>query len=165
MKITVQLPSTHFERPTAEQLRSLRNIVLAAHGWLADCDEESFARAFVAIGFMFRNERAMKARFFHSIVDDGNDLLVELLDMRPVDGVSFLAAALAHADICWQEANGRLGALLEIALDRHSGRPLTTPNKWRALLDGSANLLPPTPLLSRQGEPSPVRFHQNGFWR
>jgi hypothetical protein len=166
MRITIALPNTHFERPTAEELRKLRKIVTAAHPWLNDCDEQSFSRAFTAIGFMFRTPQPVKSRYFHDILADANQLLDELLDLRLVDGIAFLAAALGHGDVKWQESNGRVGALLEIGLCPTHGIPCSTPNAWRGLLDGTRNLLAPVaPSPLRQPEPSPVRFLQNGRWQ
>jgi hypothetical protein len=134
MRITVALPDTHFERPSAEELRRLRKIVVSAHGWLADHDEESFGRAFVAVGYHFRTPAPDKSRYFHAIVDEANRLLDEVLGLTKIDGIAFMAAILAHADVPWQEANSRLGALLEIGLCPTHGIRLARPNRWRALV-------------------------------
>ena len=140
MRITIALPNTHFERPTAEELRKLRKIVTAAHPWLNDCDEQSFSRAFTAIGFMFRTPQPVKSRYFHDILADANQLLDELLDLRLVDGIAFLAAALGHGDVKWQESNGRVGALLEIGLCPTHGIPCSNSERMERSARRNAEL-------------------------
>jgi len=107
VRISVAFPSTNFQRPAAEELRQLRSLVLGAHPWLRDHDEQSFARAFIAVGYMFRTPAPVKSRHFEGYVFDANALL-EILVLAPVDGISVMAAILGHADIVWQEANARL---------------------------------------------------------
>ena len=46
MRITQSLPSTGYQRPSADELRALLKIARAAHPWIPDRIESEFARAF-----------------------------------------------------------------------------------------------------------------------
>ncbi len=169
MRITTQLPNTGFERAGAEEMRSLRAIVIGAHPWLRDHDEQAFARSFTAIGFMFRTPAPVTSRYFDGVVSDVNALLDEVLGLLPVDGVATMAAILAHGDICWREGNARLGQMLEVGTNSYHGRRCA--NAWRDVLKGRP-LLAPTPPPERLTRPvgmPQVQFFQAGneqaFWR
>ena len=143
MRITTLPPSTGYsDRPDAGQLKSLKAIVWSAHPWLDPVGEAEFARAFLAVGFLFRLSEPTSKIYFSSHVDHANNFLTSN-DMREIDGASFLGACLAHGDIAWRRHDPAEGQMLEVALDRYSGlkcRPV-----WRQLLTGEANLLSPLP--------------------
>jgi len=157
MKISYALPSTNFKRPNHDQLRELARIVRAAHPWIEPVDEPEFERAFFAVGYMFRLSEPDKRKFFHSHVDACNDFL-RTLRWNAVDGPAVLAAVFAHGDVPVQFANPRLGRLLGVGLNPHSGRGCS--NRWRDVLAGSAPLLavvtpPEARGLDNMGRPVP----------
>jgi hypothetical protein len=135
-------PATNFERPDPEQLKALRRVVLSAHPWLNESDDRAFASAFVACGYLFRTPAPVTNRLFSHHVDEANDLLRALVKPS-TDGVAFLCACLAHGDVPWRQASSQHGQLLEVGLDPYAGRPCSTPNRWRAILSGEADLLAP----------------------
>ena len=162
MRITAALPETNFQRASHEEMSRLRAIVLSVYPGL-ECDEALFARGFVGVGFQFRTAQPVKTRYFHSVVDATNDLIDALFDLPPTTGNAVLAAIVGHGDIPWQKQDGSKGALLEVGLCPTHGLKLPTPNAWRGLLDGTRNLLAPTPpRLGHVIEPSPVRIWRQG---
>ncbi len=142
-EITVQLPSTGFIEPTAAELRSLSKIVSAAHpGWTIP-DEDEFRRAFVAQGFFFRLPGPNTRVYFTSHIDAANAFLGRLR-WPQIGGGALMFAIVAAADVPIRYASPALGQLQEVGLDQYSGLPCR--NKWRGVLDGSANLMAPTPV-------------------
>jgi len=112
---------------------------------------------------MFRTAEPVTSRYFASIVVDINEMLTERWSLQPVDGRTVLAAALAHADICWRRADPAAGVLLEIGLNPYNGRPCV--NAWRDLLAGKANLVQPTPppaRVTRAQSAPPARILSRG---
>jgi hypothetical protein len=141
-------PVTGMILPTADQLRALRRIVLFSHDdWLGDGEgteleqQRNFNRGFWAAGKFFRVRAPRRDRFYFHWVEVGNQWL-EDSGQPPIDGTSLMLGILAHRDIAWQMPDSSVGALLEIAVDQHSGAPCA--NAWRGFLTGEANLLPPT---------------------
>ena len=109
--IRTLLPTTGFERPTAEEMRSLRNIVLTAHPWLRDHSEQEFSGAFTGVGFIRRLAAPRTDVYFHVVTGWVNALLSERLDMEPVSGVAVLAACLAAGDVGVSGRRGRSGPI------------------------------------------------------
>jgi hypothetical protein len=103
----------------------------------------------------------VSTRYFSGVIGSVNAMLDELLDLTQVDGTAVLAACLGHGDIPWQRQDRSIGAMLEVGLCPTHGLRLTTPNTWCGLLDGTRNLLAPTPPRGRV-EPIPVRRWQTG---
>ena len=66
--------------------------------------------------------------------------MLDLANLLPIDGSEFFATALAHGDVPWQKADRMAGALAELGLDPHRGRPCS--NRWRAILAGEPLLAP-----------------------
>lgn len=157
-EISVMLPSTGFVEPTAAELRSLSKIVASAHpGWNVP-DEETFRRAFVAQGFFFRLAGPNTRLYYGSLLDAANEFLGRLR-WRAIDGGAFLFAICAGGDVPIRFANPSLGQLQEVGLDQYSGLPCR--HFWRGLLDGSRNLLAPTPApegLRQAALPSAMRL-------
>jgi hypothetical protein len=145
--ITIELPSTGFESPDADELGKLARIVHAADPAFPDFSEpdaiDEFARAFVAAGYFFRLPAPCTTRYFASILDDANVFLTTRLRWQAIGGRAFLAAIVAASDVPWRRAEPAIGQLLEVGLDPFSG--LRTRNRWRGLIDGTANLIAPTP--------------------
>lgn len=159
-EISVQLPSTGFIEPTGAELRSLSKIVAAAHpGWTVPDDDE-FRRAFVAQGFFFRLPGPNTRVYYGSILDAANEFLGRLR-LPAIDGGALMFAIVAAGDIPIRFANPSLGQLQEVGLDQYSGLPCR--NRWRGLLDGSANLMTPTPVPASRREaamPSAMRVYR-----
>jgi hypothetical protein len=168
------LPDTGFVLPTDAQVEALLKIVLAANppikSFAAQTSDfgNQFQRAFCGVGFAFRTGAPDKAHFFHWHLDRLNDLLRSKFDVLPVSGYALLAGVIAHNDVCYRLANPAAGQLLEIGVAWTFGRPLTTPNGWRGLLDGGNLVAPVAPRgLDHERSPYPVpipRFFQNGRW-
>lgn len=145
MRIVEALPSTNFERPSADQLRGLARIVFGHYPKIEPCSEREFALAFQAIGLMWRLPAPDTRQYFRSHVDSANDLLQRLgLGDIEIEGNAVLAAIVAHGDIKFRLANRAIGQMLEIGLSPLSGLPCSTPNAWRAVL-ATGRLLSPTP--------------------
>ena len=142
------MPRTGYEAPTAEELRRLREIVLAEHRWLRDpgdrrsekAKENEFASAFWAAGHFYRTPEPNRVYYFSHFVDLANERLA-MIDREAVDGNAFLVACVAHADVVYQRPDRMLGAVLEVGLNEHAGRPCS--NAWRKVLTGEALLLKP----------------------
>ena len=160
--ITTRLPETGLELPSPAELARLRKIVLAAHPWLRDGApaEREFVRAFWAAGMAFRTASPCRSRSFAAFVDDACELLTQY-GSEGVGGSAFMAACLAHGDICWQKPDATIGALLEIGLNAYQGGKCA--NAWRDILAGKANLLSPTPRperLTAAQSASPTRIYR-----
>ena len=165
VSVTVKPPATDLILPTRDELRSLWRIVIGAYPELQSegAAEAEFRAAFIGVGFMFRTAEPVTSRYFASIVVDINEMLTERWSLQPVDGRTVLAAALAHADICWRRADPAAGVLLEIGLNPYNGRPCV--NAWRDLLAGKANLVQPTPppaRVTRAQSAPPARILSRG---
>jgi hypothetical protein len=160
-EIRVQLPSTGFIEPAPEQLRSLSKIVAAAYpGWRVP-DEDAFRRAFIAQGFFFRLPTPNTRLYYGSLLDAANEFLIGRLHWQAIDGGVFMFAIRAANDVPIRFANPGVGQLQEVGLDQYSGLPCR--NHWAGLLDGSRNLLTPTPppaALQRAAEPNPTRVYR-----
>jgi len=170
-QITIMLPNTNFQRPTAAELASLFKIVASAHpGEASQVDLAEFGRAFFACGYMFRTAAPRQDRYFVRFVERANAFLGERWGCEGVSGPALFLAVRAHNDIPWRPQDQRIGQLSEVGLNEHNGIRLRQPNAWRELLRG-VNLLAPLPpreLLRRQVEPSPMRICRegpNGGWR
>jgi hypothetical protein len=142
-EISIQLPSTGFIEPTADELRSLSRIVAATHPTWRVPDEAAFRRAFVAQGYFFRLPQPCTTHYYGHFVDAANEFLTMRLRWGAVDGAEFLFALVAACDVPIRYAAPSLGQLQEVGLDEYSGLPVR--HRWRALLDGSGNLITPTP--------------------
>ena len=108
-----------------------------------------------------RTEHPRRDLYFYSHLDAANALLNERLGVEAVSGDAFLSACLAAGDVCWQRADPERGAILELGLDPHHGRPCS--NIWAAILKGEASLrepTPPDPLRRQQVERGPARTYQ-----
>ena len=126
-------------------------------------DLPEFARGFIACGYMFRTEEPSKSLAFSYFLDCANAFLSERWGIESVSGSAFLAGIIAHNDVARREANPALGQVLEVGLDPHSGRPCSSTNAWRSLVDGSRPLkpaLPPAERLRRAQAAPPVRIFQ-----
>jgi hypothetical protein len=148
--VTVSVPSNGFVRPTVQELQTLADRVYDEHEWLDPCCGDSFARAFVAIGCMYRLAEPSRKLAFSSHVENVGDVLGRM-GMRGVPGNAVLAAIIGHGDIAWRAQDLRVGQLLEVALDPYVGRKCN--NRWRAVLQGEP-LLPSLPPRTLPGGPS-----------
>ena len=159
-RIVTQLPNTGFERPTPAEARALFEIVCAVHPSLRSKEaEQQFAIGLFAVGHMYRLPAPSKQHDPSWLLQQANENIIESVYWQPIEAPAFFLACRAHCDVPWQEHNGSLGALYELGLQPWTGKRLETPNAWRGLLDGTRNLLPPTPPRERfKVEPSPVRF-------
>jgi hypothetical protein len=138
----VELAPRGFEMPDADQLRRLRAIVLAEHRWLraGPADEAEFPRAFWAAGTFFRTAAPDSSRYFFHWAEAANARL-DLAGLPAIGGSSFLVACLAWADIQWQRPDAGVGALLELAINEHSG--MRCQAAWRQVLSGERGLVAP----------------------
>lgn len=164
MRIVQGLPATGLIMPTDDEATRLMKIVAAAHPSLAGVDLFEFRRAFWAQGQCFRTPAPVSKRYFHAHVDDACELL-ERHGAKQIGGTAFLAACIGAGDVPWQAADPSVGALLELGLNPHNGRPCS--NVWLQILTGEASLLKPTtprwaaPLLEADRAPRP-RFFREG---
>ena len=171
-RITVGLPNTHYEAADAAELDALLKIAIAAqHPAVAEHAAETpgfamhFRRAFIAVGFQFRLAAPDARKYFHSHVSAVDEFLASHFpDAEPVDSAAVFCAIVSHGDICWRAHNPKVGDLLEIGLNPSSGSPCTTPNRWRAVLDGAPLMAPVAPralgpTLAADAVPTPR------FWR
>jgi hypothetical protein len=131
--------STGFVMPVRDDLARLIDIVRKAEPELRFNDDE-FARAFWAVGQMWRSDALDTSRYFTSYVDDAADFL-RMRRQSDVGGGAFLAAIISHGDVAWQRGDQALGVVMAVALDKNHGRPCS--NRWRDLLAGRASLLEP----------------------
>jgi hypothetical protein len=116
---------------------------------IATTDPEQFERAFTAVGFMWRSDAPSTKYYFHHFIDAADSMLRGRWDAQSVSANAVLAAVIGHADIPWIRAEPKAGVLLSVALDLNHGKPCA--NTWRDVIEGRANLLPPTlPLLQRE---------------
>jgi hypothetical protein len=161
MKITIEPPATNFAAPAPAELAKLLKIVSAAHPQLcAKVELPEFGRAFLAIGFIWRLAAPSTKHYFSHFVDVANERLAQR-GVEGVEGAAVLASIIGHADVPWQAADARIGALLQVGLDEHRGRPCS--NRWRAVLDGTANLsapVAPTERLRQAEAPSPSFYRR-----
>jgi hypothetical protein len=144
--VTQSWPRTGYYPPDAKEAAALARIVDAAYpdiGLIASTDLSEFRRALSAVGYMFRTAEPVSKYSFIHFVDAANDLLTEHLHGSSVSGTAVFGAMLAHADIPWRKADRSIGQMLEVGLNEHAGR--MCENAWRGLLDGTRNLMTPTP--------------------
>jgi hypothetical protein len=171
MRITTFVPATGFQQPSRDEAeRLLRVVMKAGRPELrnAEIEADTFHRAFVATGYLYRLAQPSKTRSFGGLLDEANHLLQITFDASPVTGAAFFAAILAHGDVCWREQNDSIGQVLEDGLDPYTGGP--TANRWRDILTGTANLLapvPPDPAYLKMMERGPTKiFKADGDkWR
>ena len=116
---------------------------MAARPWRPATEkakENEFASAFWAAGHFYRTPEPNRVYYFSHFVDLANERLA-MIDREAVDGNAFLVACVAHADVVYQRPDRMLGAVLEVGLNEHAGRPCS--NAWRKVLTGEALLLKP----------------------
>jgi hypothetical protein len=149
-------------------LRSLRKIVLAAHPELRTdappnelAAEDEFLRAFWAQGQFFRIALSDQKRSFSAIFEDANLKLSER-GFAEVDSRTFLAAALAAADVEVRMQDRGIGQLLEIGLNPFHGRPCDN-RRWQATAAGAADL--PGPMPPRAERACLREVPQPSFWQ
>ena len=153
------LPSTGFERPSADQLRELLKRVRAEHE-LPPISESAFGRAMWATGFQFRLAEPDTSIHFYAHVDHCNNFLLQY-NHGEVDGGAVLAAIVAHSDIPYRLADRGKGQLLEVGLNPYSGIRCT--NRWRDVLAGQPLMtpLPPKAIPRRPANSVPrPKFYQ-----
>jgi hypothetical protein len=138
MRITTLLPSTGFERPSADERRELLRIVRAEHE-LPAISESEFARAFWAVGYQYRLAEPDASLNFYTHIGHCNDFLSQYR-YGEIDGSAVLAAVISHGDIPWRAANPGKGALLEVGMNPYSG--IKCSNAWRRVLQGEPLLEP-----------------------
>ena len=148
--VTISVPRTGFQRPTADELQELARRVDDEHDWLVPCSEDAFARAFTAVGFMFRLPEPSRKLAFSAHVNSANSVL-ERLGLSGVAGNALLAAMIAHSDVPWRAQAMHLGQPLECGLHPFAGRPCS--NAYRRVLAGEP-LTPPLPPRPLPGAPS-----------
>jgi hypothetical protein len=147
--INTHLPATNYEQPSRSDVETLLKIVVAAHPeYAGQVTADELNRSLWSVGHMWRLPQPSASRAFSFFVDEGSALL-NTRGWPGVSGAAFLCGVWAHGDIPWRAARPKLGEVLEIALDsfggeRSGGRPCRTPNAWRAIAAGHANLLSPT---------------------
>jgi hypothetical protein len=162
MRITTMLPSTGFERPSADELRELLRRVRAEHE-LPAISESEFARAFWATGFQFRLAEPDASLHFYTHVGHCNDFLAQYR-YGEIDGAAALAAVIAHSDFPYRLADRGKGQLLEIGMNPYSGAKCT--NAWRGVLRGEPlrEPLPPKGIARRPADSIPKpKFYQEGI--
>jgi hypothetical protein len=162
MRITTLLPSTGFERPTADELRELLRRVRSEYEWLPAIPEDRFARSMWATGFMYRTAEPDASVYFNAHVDSCCNLLAQYGHRDDCDGNSVFASIIAHADVTFRLANGK-GQLLEAGLSRYTGAKCS--NAWRGVLAGQPLLepLPPKGIARRPADSiSRPKFYEEG---
>jgi hypothetical protein len=144
--------ATNFVQATSKEAAAIARIVDAAHPWLgliASTDLPEFQRAFTAVGFMWRTDAPNSKHYFHHFIDAAADMLRDRWGAESVSGTALLGAVIGHADIVWMRAEPRAGVVLAVGLDLNAGKPCS--NRWREVIEGRANLLPPiVPLAQRE---------------
>jgi hypothetical protein len=140
--VTISVPSNGFEPATDSEMRALAALAYAEYDFLQPCSDEAFEIAFIAIGHMNRLDAPNRKLYFHTHIENVNDIARQLGFRRDLLGNSVLNAIIAHNDIPWiAHASGQP---LEVALaDRYRlGRACS--NAWRGLLAGDP-FVPPWP--------------------
>jgi hypothetical protein len=164
--ITYSLPNTGYAPPSKDEARRLWHIVDAAYpdlGLIASVDEQEFRRAFSAVGLMYRRDTPDERHALTYFLDSANELISQHLKGSSVSGCALLGAVHAHCDIPWRKPDRSLGQLLEIGLDPYVGR--RSENHWRGLLDGTRNLMQPTPPRSEFVQRAGQGQQKATFWR
>jgi hypothetical protein len=141
-RIVQEAPDTRFRMPFTHELDKLYEIVRAAHPELDGFDVAEFGRGLWAAGQFWRTDEPCRTRYFGAWVDNANEKLVEG-NAASISAPAFLAGIIGSADIVWQRQDHRIGAMLEIGLDRYRGRPCSTPNAWRGVVHEGKPLLAP----------------------
>jgi len=163
VRITTELPSTGYQRPTDQELRQLAAIVYAAYPNNPPISERTFSLAMFAVGRMFRTVDTVSKLYFPAWVDIINTFL-DTHDLPAIGGAGVFAAVIGHNDIPVRLGNSRYGQMLEIGLDQYAGAKCS--NSWRGVLAGAPLLepLPPRGVERRvEGRPIPhVRISQRG---
>jgi hypothetical protein len=164
--ITYSSPNTGYSAPDTQEAGRLLKIVDAACPWInlrENVEIDEFRRALASVGLMFRTAEPVSKFAFGHFVDAANELVATHGRGGEVGGVALMGAVLGHGDVCWRQADASLGQLLELGLDRHSGRQCS--NAWRGLLTGERNIMPPTPprgeLVDRAAKGQPAAT----FWK
>jgi hypothetical protein len=149
--ITTMSPRTGFVAPSEEQAAALARVVDSAHPWLgliSTTDLQEFRRALVVVGRMWRLETPSKKHPFSHFLDAGNEMLREW-GSESVSGNALMGGIIGHSDVAWIRPEPKAGVVLAVALDEFAGKPCS--NRWRDVVEGRANLLPPTlPLFARE---------------
>lgn len=170
--VSYGLPTTNAAMPNANELRRLREFVLAEHRWLRDDNdrrsqstiEREFQRSFWAVQHFWRTPAPNAKRYISGFVDNANAML-GLANLPSIDGSEFVISCLAVGDVHWQKPDRSVGALLEVGLDQFRGAPCS--NRWRSILGGSP-LLKPTPPPKREQfagpQPKIWRVDQSGLY-
>ena len=144
VRIVYAPPDTRFERATDVELSKLLKIIQATHKWAREISHGAFRRAFIAAGFFWRTPEPSTKYAFAYYVDHACALLHDRWGAEGVDGDALLAGFIAHNDFPIRVANPSIGQTLEIVANPWHGAPCRTPNAWKSLLSGEANLLSPT---------------------
>jgi hypothetical protein len=140
-------PVSSFTMPSPAELSQLRDIVFAKYprlnvteGMVFRGDNEAneaeyfkqFCASFRALGAMHRTERPDKKHYISFWMDLASDWLKTVRDSTSISGLPFIAAVLAHGDICY---SGLFvdGATFEVGLNAYRmGKP--PGDAWKKVL-------------------------------
>jgi hypothetical protein len=143
------------DMPDSDELAKLYTIVVSAYPDLSLAREmkrtdfgsrdfmDEFRRAFFGVGRFGRLAEPSSERYYHSVVDDVNQLL-EARRHKEVEGDAIMVACLAWGDVTHRRADRSLGQLTEVGLAR-IGQGVAAKPMWRKILSGEASLVPSLP--------------------
>jgi hypothetical protein len=172
MRIVASLPDTKFQPAGHEQIAALMRIIFGSFPGIETAAaavpdfRRQFQLAFIAVGFQFRLSTPDAARYIYAHVSTVNEFAAEnYRDQPPVGALAVWVAALADGDIPWRAADPSVGQVLELGINPTTGKACRTPNQWKLLLSGEANLVRPTAPATQSTSPYPhpvPRFYRNG---
>ena len=151
--VTELMPRAHFDMPSADEARRLRDIVVQEYREFRETPESEFPRAFWVAGTFYRVPQPVSSVYYSHWLEIANQRL-ERAGLAPIGGGSLLVGCLSHGDVHWRSHDRAVGQLLELALDEFHGRSCN--NVWRDILAGERGLLKPTPP-DRGIVPQPLR--------
>jgi hypothetical protein len=153
-QIFYMVQRSNFVMPSTDELRRLCDIVFAkfpklnvTDGLVFRGDSEQneaeyfrqFCASFKALGAMHRTENPDKKHYISFWMDLASDWLKTVRDSTSISGLPFIAAVLAHGDICY---SGLFvdGATFEVGLNAYAmGKP--PRDAWRGVL-ATGQILP-----------------------
>lgn len=141
VKITELMPRQRSAMPSLDQLRKLRQLVLASRPEFSDVSSEAeMGSAFLAQSFLYRVAIPDASVYFPYWTGVCNEYLVQRGEAE-VSGGSLMVAILSAGDVVWQARDRMAGRLLEVGLNQWRGRPSSTT--YLDLLSGRSKVLQP----------------------
>ena len=141
--VTELMPRAHFDMPSADEARRLRDIVVQEYREFRETPESEFPRAFWVAGTFYRVPQPVSSVYYSHWLEIANQRL-ERAGLAPIGGGSLLVGCLSHGDVHWQAATiGRSASCLSSRSNEFHGRSCN--NVWRDILAGERGLLKPTP--------------------